>query len=166
MGLNITFGKKVFECWEGASRYDTHPPVVHLYRVLNDGTTVVSLGEWEFAQSGRYISSPATMQLLRTRIRIACHYKRETSHYVTPNVCYFLLHNCVQRSVKFITRGTARAWPLAVVFSVTATCFVVYWGKLYYYYYYTLLFPRFRDFVPSTSFTLLFSCYIVSILSV
>ena len=76
---------------------------------LNDGTTAVSLGEWELAQSGRYISSPATVQLLRTRIRIACHYKRETSHYVTPNVCYFPLHNSVQRTVKFITRRTASA---------------------------------------------------------
>jgi len=41
-------------------------------------TTAVSLGEWELAQAGRYISSTATMQLLRTTIRIACHYKRET----------------------------------------------------------------------------------------
>jgi len=89
--------------FRGRFTADTQPPVLHLYRVLNDGTTAVSLGEWELAQSGRYISSPATMQLLRPRIRIAYHYKRETLYYVTPNICYFPLHNCVQCTVKFIT---------------------------------------------------------------
>ena len=145
---------------------DNHPPVLHLYHVLNDGTTAVSLGEWELAQSGRYISSPATMQLLPTRIRIGCHYKGETSHYVTPNVCYFPLHNSVQRTVMFITLGTASAWPLAVVFWLPASCCLVYRGKfccnnnnncIY------LCFFTVWGFVPITSFTLLFSCDVVSI---
>jgi hypothetical protein len=83
-------------------------------------------------QAGRYrcVSAPATMQHRRTGIRIAFHYTRGTSHYFTPIPSYFPVHNSIHRTVKFIPRGTAGAWPLVVVLWLTESCSLVYRGKL------------------------------------